>query len=922
MPARVLTLCVGISAYDMRLLAPGERPLKFLLSSAEQLSDIFRTAWPSQGSRHLVIGNEMATHFRVADLIQSDKSCYDLFVLYLGGHGRLLDGNFQFVFAADDRASHLAPSEAIDNLVKLAKARHVLLLLDACHAGRYIEETTFFQSVAADRARACLASSLPTQSSWEDSYFKRSLFADALIRTLTVAPDIASTGSKRIETAFDEIAKDVARHAFGLKRSVDQEPAMCLACTTPMWLPLSVRTADGPKAMSTYQTLLRRSRQIAGAAAATAVIGACVLSASTWRPALNGSGLLELRPGPKWLSPLNQGPWRLRVETEASIANLRNEDDFPSLRAELRDEKGTHAWPGSGSSSVRRWADYLIDEQLDATDAARWRVRLGYSGAVEKLKSTGRAPRTLPVTRLVSATRLAAEAKALAPESDLSDVWSIQWEGRIAPGHCDKAIPTGSERDQLSFYLASEPSEIIEWLRGLASTARVDASVGLDRAAAVAKMFTSANQLWNEEYSSKVGAPGEPITGASISARFSERPTPAEVAALAQMVTSIVESRIERKDQPASATERANLLGLMAGCADIGVHVLAAMGGAGDPPKVMDWARGRKRADQGRIPLLLLATSGALPASEITRVVLEAGFGGDAASKKRAFAYTREWLGSLIAVMSLPQDLLRGIVEYAEQRKAMGDEASARDALVLLAHAFRSTEGAERAKVVSLLTPSISALSARPMTKPTIEQLGLLAWTGTALSEEQRAILLGIMDGSSPSQPSRVNFIEADKSGREDVVQLVPGLTSTDLLAFSRFVIGASEGDPVRTDPRTGPFLEQAIADGLRFGVRANFLRTIVAAAASARQVTQKTISGETIVSRLREHSTDATARFAISAIAIAILRTGTTEARTEALRELRYLWSIETEPEIKLSLASTIIGAVFPLDALPRPDR
>jgi hypothetical protein len=87
---------------------------------------------------------------------------------------------------------------------------------------------------------------------------------------------------------------------------------------------------------------------------------------------------------------------------------------------------------------------------------------------------------------------------------------------------------------------------------------------------------------------------------------------------------------------------------------------------------------------------------------------------------------------------------------------------------------------------------------------------------------------MGIIDGSMPNEPSRVNFIDADRGGRDDVVQLVAGLTSTHLLAFARFVSAARGQDPVLTDPRTLPFLEQALADGIRSGVRAGLLRVVI----------------------------------------------------------------------------------------------
>lgn len=86
-----------------------------------------------------------------------------------------------------DTNSHLASSRIIDEIVGLPKAKHALVLVDACHAGRYIEESSFFRSIAANRARVCIASCLPDQSSWEDSYFRRSLFAEAVIKALTAS---------------------------------------------------------------------------------------------------------------------------------------------------------------------------------------------------------------------------------------------------------------------------------------------------------------------------------------------------------------------------------------------------------------------------------------------------------------------------------------------------------------------------------------------------------------------------------------------------------------------------------------------------------------------------------------------------------------------------------------------------------------
>src|SRR5262249_45892014 len=160
---------------------------------------------------------------------------------------------------------------------------------------------------------------------------------------------------------------------------------------------------------------------------------------------------------------------------------------------------------------------------------------------------------------------------------------------------------------------------------------------------------------------------------------------------------------------------------------------------------------------------------------------------------------------------------------------------------------------------------------------------------------------------SEPDDPSRIRFVDADRSGRQDVIQLVPSLTSTHLLAFARFVAAAQDNDPVLTDPRTIPFLEQALADGIRSGVRVGFLRTVVIAASHARRTAIGAPDAKNIIARLRQHSRDAPKRFATCAVAIAELGASPAEQRNKIVDQLRALWSAEVEPEIKLSLAATI---------------
>lgn len=316
----------------------------------------------------------------------------------------------------------------------------------------------------------------------------------------------------------------------------------------------------------------------------------------------------------------------------------------------------------------------------------------------------------------------------------LADVWKVQWQQHPAPGSCDGSVASGREKDLLTFYLSSETADVLNWLGGLALTARVADDVGIEQVASIVKMFSSANVLWRDQYASSVGAPGEPVTGASIAARFTERPTPTEVAAVAAIVNAIVARRSGQNVPPISATERQILSALMPGCAEIGVHAVAAAGAAGDPLSVVEWAHGRGRAEKGRIPLLLLASAGSLPAAEIVRVLSTLGFEGSAADRKRALVYSREWLSSITDVMDLPPGLLHSIVDYANERQSAGDSAAARDASLVLARSFRSLPAADRPVVLELFPDPSSPRSVLPPSEPVVELAGVRASTGTALS--------------------------------------------------------------------------------------------------------------------------------------------------------------------------------------------
>lgn len=912
-PRRALTVCVGVSAYPPTVLEPGEQPLRFLAASAGHLSALFATMWPD-GSKHLSMTDEGASLARLNDLLGAEGGEYDIFVLYLGGHGRGGGRPFQFLFHGPEPNDAIASARHIDGLLERPRAPSTLLLLDCCYAGAYAQESASLRSVGRASSRLCIASSLPDQKSWEDPYFERSLFADAVIKALT-EKSRQPPPAKRVATEFfDEIAADVARHAFALKGSSAQEPVLVGASRAPLSLPTAAPAAVGRRSMTTFDVLVRRSRQIAVAVALLAVVGAALTSYTTWRPALNGSGNVELRPGPKWLSPLNVGWWQRRVETNITGADLKDEE----LRATILDERGVRPWPGLNSGGVRRWASAFVDEFLNAEAAARWRVRLGYADAVDRFITAGRAIVPTRTVALHTATELAAEAKLLKPTEPLSEAWRLQWRNNVSVGSCSGLPLPKEQADLLSFYLdLSEPSEYAHWLRGLALTAAADDAVGLKEVAQLVEMFTAANHTWREEYTATIAAPDEPLTAARIAARFTERPTRAEVSALARVAAAVVARRSDNGMEPVTGAERARLIELMEGCQEVAAPVLAALGPHGDPARVVAWAYARSRSDQGRTALHELATRGALPDEAIAWVLDTLGFRGDASDRKRAFVNGREWLTAVADARPLPDELVIRLFDYAGERLKAGDGESSRQAISVIVRTPLGARAVSDPRFAALLLPTDRA--PLPLGDADIERLGLLARSGAMLSIVHRNALLALLDNTHREGLPRVIFTEEDRGGQGNAIQLVAGLNSTHLLALARFFTGSQDGTD---DPRVLPFLELALSDALRFGMAPDRLREVALAAAIAlERHSDQPIDAARLRDQLRCCASDTAARQARIELGVALLGRMPLGRRAAALDDLRTYWHREREPEVKLAIAEVIIRSAASNARATSPD-
>jgi hypothetical protein len=321
-------------------------------------------------------------------------------------------------------------------------------------------------------------------------------------------------------------------------------------------------------------------------------------------------------------------------------------------------------------------------------------------------------------------------------------------------------------------------------------------------------MFAAAHQQWEAKSSESWGDASEPLTAELIAESFAERPSLQEVRALERLAKSIVYRREAKRRDVITPVERERLKSLGGACAGLAMHVWAVLGEAGNPLRVVEWARSRRRAEQGRIPLLRLAEARALPESALLWVPRTLGFYGDSADRHHAFVRMREWLGSIAEVRPLPEHLVLELVSYAQERREADDRERAYDALMI---------AARRPPQVALIAPNrideeLYRLRPHPSlaTAREIEVLGLWARSGSELPEPRQQSLVPSLGGDGPS----VTF-QADKdNGSEGVAMLAAGMGLTEVVAFARLVIGGERELISELQAEGSAFLERAIREG------------------------------------------------------------------------------------------------------------
>jgi len=919
-PTRVVSVCVGISKYAPTLLREGERPLAHLAASAESLNALFCRMWPNtDGSRHVVLTDEAATYARVSEILKGIEARRELVILYLGGHGRRTDGSFQFLFHCDKNDGARADTPSLDALLEGLDSRCTLVLLDACYAGQYAQTSIWLRKVSSGSVRLCLSSSMPDQKSWEDAHFGLSLFAHALVDALTTSgPDARDPLTKRrIRVSgelFDSVSNAVAKHAFALKASVAQEPLLTGSLAESLYLPMVMRPVDHATEMTVFEVLVRRSRQIAVSAVAVACALMAATSWTTWRPAINASGSVELRAGPKWLSPLNVGSWSRRIELPLTLEDLN-----PDAQEQARNELGTHVWPGR-NNGTSRWADVFVTDMLADETAARWRVLLGLDGAVDKLvntRSPGGGPMRLRVTEdtvaaFNTATLLAAESKLLEPNASIATVWKAQWRQELSAGGCDGQEASGSAERSL-----------LPWVRGLATAAQATDEIGFEQVEQLVKMFAG---LRTAEYAA--------ASIKSSSPHVFNRPTPDEIAALASLIEAIVASRTADGRQPISPSQRASLLALMRGnCEDIVVHVVAGLGVLGDPGAVSAWSQ-KVGFAASKTALRRLAMHNALPADASIRAMeaidlvdAERGQPDDFRGRLPTyFSDLNSWLVALGDAQPLSKAALEKLLSQSTALMAAGANDAARELVRVAARSPGIAKGSFALQTRVALDAGLFKRPPLPSNESELEVFGLLARSGFPLLDSERSQVLSVLDEHERTGGAVVHFSQDDRRPEASPTStLSAGMGLTHAMAFARAVIGAGATSSLAKNPSTTDLLHKVLRDAVAFGVRRPVLEELAAATAIAGSASSPAQSpAEQIASEICG-AEDNASRSAARLTATARLALLDSRDRAAAIGSLRTLWRIEQAAECKLALAETVIAGIVEVGAwspVVRPGR
>ena len=241
-------LVIGISKF-----ADGKINLRFPAKDATDFYNFLTTAGGFKKDHTRLLINEKATRANILATIGDrwlPRLAHpdDLVVVYISSHGSPADmdvGGVNYIVAYDtDTESLYATGIPLQDLMRIIKARvhcdRVVIILDACHSGAASAEAKGLarsanvdaSAVVAGTGQLVIASSQPSQVSWESKKYQNSVFTSCLIEALK-----QNSGRTTLGAAFqnmkdrveDEVLRDRGQLQTPEMKSHWDGSALCLS---------------------------------------------------------------------------------------------------------------------------------------------------------------------------------------------------------------------------------------------------------------------------------------------------------------------------------------------------------------------------------------------------------------------------------------------------------------------------------------------------------------------------------------------------------------------------------------------------------------------------------------------------------------------------------------------------------------------
>lgn len=356
-------LVVGIGTYKSGESFPSVPPLRYAMEDANAIEEYLKACWSESDGRQIAsVGADLATLYAIREAISdlSKHGRYDLFVVYLSGHGNAGTAETGFLTQPTTSglsAALLSPLE-LDRMLGSIDADRVVFILDCCFAEAIVGKMNFFHTLGTSEARLFIASSRADQITWEEESAQHGVFTAFLIDRLRLG------GAKQRSDTHVKIDVDAELFPFLCnqvplfvleRKNAHQEPVKGGVARAPVFLPMH-RTVRSLRERTVLGTALRRVRQILIAASIAACLAITLIYGLLYYAETNSSGEIVLRHGTRWLEPVLRHVEPVRLQTGIQVASL---SPNPADRYPVQSGSLVGIWTHHTRGGYRAWYDRL-----------------------------------------------------------------------------------------------------------------------------------------------------------------------------------------------------------------------------------------------------------------------------------------------------------------------------------------------------------------------------------------------------------------------------------------------------------------------------------------------------------------------------------------------------------------------------------